>query len=146
TATSTRRGFTGHEHLEESGLVHMNGRVYDPVIGRFLSADIVYQDTANAQAYNRYSYGWNNPFASVDPTGYALEDISTGGYWYSPIIDDSWLLLGNAWKLNLPESGFDFGLGTFKGFMSAAQATSWLNPLVGGFQHYANNTLSRKIS
>ncbi|WP_205578097.1 hypothetical protein, partial [Pseudomonas aeruginosa] len=85
-------------------------------------------------------------FASVDPTGYALEDISTGGYWYSPIIDDSWLLLGNAWKLNLPESGFDFGLGTFKGFMSAAQATSWLNPLVGGFQYYANNTLSRKIS
>jgi hypothetical protein len=25
------RGFTGHEHLAEVGLIHMNGRVYDPL-------------------------------------------------------------------------------------------------------------------
>jgi RHS repeat-associated protein len=68
---TTRRGFTDHEHLSESGLIHMNGRVYDPSLGRFLSADIVYQDTANAQMFNRYSYGFNSPFAGVDPTGYA---------------------------------------------------------------------------
>jgi RHS repeat-associated protein len=35
----TNRGFTGHEHIDEMGLIHMNGRVYDPQIGRFLSAD-----------------------------------------------------------------------------------------------------------
>lgn len=70
---TTRRGFTDHEHLAESGLIHMNGRVYDPGLGRFLSADVVYQDTANAQMFNRYSYGFNSPFAGVDPTGYALE-------------------------------------------------------------------------
>ena len=40
TITSgTDRGFTGHEHLEYVGLIHMNGRVYDPTLGRFLSAD-----------------------------------------------------------------------------------------------------------
>jgi RHS repeat-associated protein len=35
----TNRGFTGYEHIDEMGLIHMNGRVYDPQIGRFLSAD-----------------------------------------------------------------------------------------------------------
>ena len=37
--TFTNRGYTGHEHIDEMGLIHMNGRVYDPVLGRFLSAD-----------------------------------------------------------------------------------------------------------
>ena len=37
----TSRGFTGHEMLDDSGLIHMNGRVYDPGVGRFLSADIL---------------------------------------------------------------------------------------------------------
>ncbi|WP_273660432.1 RHS repeat domain-containing protein, partial [Pseudomonas aeruginosa] len=145
TATSTRRGFTGHEHLEESGLVHMNGRVYDPVIGRFLSADIVYQDTANAQAYNRYSYGWNNPIASVDPTGYALEEISSSKSWYSPVIDNSWLFLSNLWMGNSPESGFEFGLGILKGGLSFSQSMSWINPVAGGVQYLSNNWTSQAI-
>ena len=36
---TTERGFTMHEHLDEMGLIHMNGRIYDPLIGRFMSAD-----------------------------------------------------------------------------------------------------------
>ncbi|WP_236080248.1 FG-GAP-like repeat-containing protein [Pseudomonas aeruginosa] len=148
TATSTRRGFTGHEHLEESGLVHMNGRVYDPVIGRFLSADIVYQDTANAQAYNRYSYGWNNPIASVDPTGYALEEISSGNSWYSPFISNSWLVLGNAFKGNLPDSYWDLGVGAFKQNLNFAATTLAGNPFsIYGFSRVSesfDNLLSPK--
>lgn len=70
---TTTRGFTDHEHLPEVGLIHMNGRVYDPALGRFLSADIVYQDTANAQMFNRYSYGFNSPFSYLDPTGYEAQ-------------------------------------------------------------------------
>ena len=35
----TGRGFTGHEHLNEFGLIHMNARLYDPILGRFLSPD-----------------------------------------------------------------------------------------------------------
>jgi len=38
-ADSSNRGFTDHEHLDNLGLIHINGRVYDPNIGRFLSAD-----------------------------------------------------------------------------------------------------------
>ncbi|VVM18114.1 hypothetical protein BSPWISOXPB_1307 [uncultured Gammaproteobacteria bacterium] len=57
----TNRGFTGHEHIDEMGLIHMNGRVYDPQIGRFLSADPYIQSPYNTQSYNRYSYTINNP-------------------------------------------------------------------------------------
>jgi RHS repeat-associated protein len=69
----TRRGFTGHEMLDDLGLVHMNGRIYDPLLGRFLSADIVIQAPGNVQSYNRYSYVMNNPLSFVDPSGYFIE-------------------------------------------------------------------------
>ncbi|HIE1895121.1 TPA: RHS repeat domain-containing protein [Pseudomonas aeruginosa] len=79
TATSTRRGFTGHEHLEESGLVHMNGRVYDPVIGRFLSSDSVYDAMPNVTSWNRYSYAAGNPFGYVDFSGFSLIELKDYG-------------------------------------------------------------------
>lgn len=64
------RGFTDHEHLMDLGLIHMNGRVYDPLLGRFLSADPVVQKINRSQAYNRYSYMSNRPLMGVDPSGY----------------------------------------------------------------------------
>ncbi len=48
----------------------MNGRVYDPQLGRFLSADPFVQLPANSQSYNRYSYALNNPLKYTDPSGY----------------------------------------------------------------------------
>ncbi|MCA3068459.1 MAG: hypothetical protein ING73_16280 [Rhodocyclaceae bacterium] len=65
------RGFTGHEMLDQLDLVHMNGRIYDPLIGRFLSADPILQDPMNGQSYNRYSYVMNNPTNFTDPTGFS---------------------------------------------------------------------------
>lgn len=65
----TNRGFTGHEALDSMGLVHMNGRVYDPVLGRFLSADSIIQAPNNTQSFNRYSYVFNNPLSYTDPSG-----------------------------------------------------------------------------
>ncbi|AWB65925.1 hypothetical protein C2869_05465 [Saccharobesus litoralis] len=38
----------------------MNGRIYDPTIGRFLQADPHIQAPNNSQNYNRYSYVLNN--------------------------------------------------------------------------------------
>ncbi|WP_170213767.1 RHS repeat-associated core domain-containing protein [Vibrio tasmaniensis] len=70
TISETNRGFTGHEHVDEFDLIHMNGRIYDPAIGRFISADGFIQDPYNAQSYNRYAYAFNNPLKYVDPTGY----------------------------------------------------------------------------
>jgi len=66
----TPRGFTGHEMLDDLGLVHMNGRIYDPLLGRFLSADIMVQHPGNLQSYNRYTYVMNNPLSLTDPSGF----------------------------------------------------------------------------
>lgn len=70
TKITDDRGFTGHEMLDQLGLVHMNGRVYDPVVGRFLSGDPFVQDPTNGQSYNRYSYVLNNPTNLTDPSGF----------------------------------------------------------------------------
>jgi len=63
------RGFTGHEHLPLFGLINMNGRMYDPMVGRMLSADNNVQMPDFTQNYNRYSYALNNPLRYTDPTG-----------------------------------------------------------------------------
>jgi RHS repeat-associated protein len=74
--TSTHKGYTGHEQLDNLNLVHMKGRVYDPVIARFVSADPIIQDPYHSQSFNRYSYIWNNPLNATDPTGFAFcEDV-----------------------------------------------------------------------
>lgn len=66
----TDRGYTLHEHLDEVGAVHMNGRIYDPLVGRFMSADPIIQAPENLKSFNRYAYVWNNPLKGFDPTGY----------------------------------------------------------------------------
>jgi RHS repeat-associated protein len=63
-------GFTKHEHLDDTYLIHMNGRVYDYRLGRFLSVDPIISNPANSQSINPYSYIGNNPLSGVDPTGY----------------------------------------------------------------------------
>jgi len=70
----TTRGYTGHEHLDESKLIHMNGRAYDYQLGRFLGVDPFIQEPGNSQSMNPYSYIMNNPLAGTDPTGYMKED------------------------------------------------------------------------
>lgn len=68
--TDTVRGYTGHEHGDAFGIIHMNGRIYDPQLGRTLQADPFIQDPTNTQSYNRYSYVLNNPLVYTDPSGY----------------------------------------------------------------------------
>jgi RHS repeat-associated protein len=66
------RGYTGHEHLDQFKLINMNGRVYDPLLGRFLSPDKYVQGADFTQGYNRYSYVQNNPMNRVDPSGWKM--------------------------------------------------------------------------
>jgi RHS repeat-associated protein len=68
---TSNRGYTGHEHLTTFGLIHMNGRIYDPLLGRFMQADPIIDEPFNLQSYNRYAYVSNNPLAFTDPTGYS---------------------------------------------------------------------------
>jgi RHS repeat-associated protein len=67
---ANERGFTGHEHYDLFELIDMNGRVYDPVLARFLSPDPFIQDPTNLQSLNRYAYVVNNPLTLVDPSGH----------------------------------------------------------------------------
>ncbi len=77
--STTSRGFTGHLHLKSLDLIHMKGRIYDPISGRFLSPDPYIQNPYNLQSYNRYSYLWNNPLSGADPTGYfSIKSIVSG--------------------------------------------------------------------
>ena len=69
------KSYTGHESLHDVELVHMNGRVYDPVLGRFMSADPFVQYPNNTQSFNRYSYVLNNPMGATDPSGYMSDSV-----------------------------------------------------------------------
>jgi RHS repeat-associated protein len=69
-ASTTRRGYTDHTMLDNLKLIHMNGRVQDPVLGRFLSADPYVPHPFSTQSYNRYSYVQNNPLTYADPSGF----------------------------------------------------------------------------
>ncbi|GHV72556.1 hypothetical protein FACS1894201_02450 [Bacteroidia bacterium] len=63
------RGYTGHEHLDMFGLINMNGRLYDPAIGRMLSPDPYVPNSTYTQDFNRYTYARNNPLSYIDPDG-----------------------------------------------------------------------------
>ncbi|WP_367987509.1 GH-E family nuclease [Vibrio sp. NTOU-M3] len=75
----TNRGYTGHEEIVEVGLVHMNGRVYDQELGRFISPDPIVQAPFVTNSFNRYAYVWNNPLKYIDPTGYRLVEGAGNG-------------------------------------------------------------------
>ena len=70
TQTITDRGYTGHKHNDDLGLIYMNARYYVGSIGRFASADTIVPNPTNPQSYNRYSYVRNNPLGYRDPTGH----------------------------------------------------------------------------
>jgi hypothetical protein len=66
----------------------MNGRLYDPVVGRFLSADNYVQMPGFSQSFNRYSYALNNPLVYTDPDGefiFTALAVLTGQLWALPI-------------------------------------------------------------
>lgn len=60
-----RRGFTGHEHLQQFGLIDMQARLYDPHLGRFLAPDPYVQAPERAMNFNRYAYYFNNPLKKL---------------------------------------------------------------------------------
>ena len=76
--TLTNRGFTGHEHYPYLKIINMNGRLYDPVIGRFFSPDKYVVNSTFTQDFNRYTYARNNPLKYTDPSGEYL--------WVIPVV------------------------------------------------------------
>jgi RHS repeat-associated protein len=76
----SRWGYTGHTAIGVNmGLVHMNGRIEDTVLGRFLSPDPRGTIPGNTQSWNRYSYVNNNPLSRTDPTGFEQKVCASVG-------------------------------------------------------------------
>ncbi|HTZ21620.1 MAG TPA: RHS repeat-associated core domain-containing protein, partial [Opitutaceae bacterium] len=119
-AWENSRGYTDHEMLADLGLIHMNGRVYDPVLGRFISADPFIGNLNDSQDYNHYSYVGNNPLGFTDPSGHLklwkdvlgpIVQYIAAGYGAIPSA-----IVGatiNGWKGAV--QGFCAGLGRFIG-------------------------------
>jgi RHS repeat-associated protein len=126
----TYRGFTDHEHVEHADIINMNGRIYDPTLGRFLQADPYIQAPMNSQNYNRYSYVLNNPLSYTDPSGYFFKSlfkkINKALGDFAPFVSIAlsiWAPWGN---------GFWASIGT--GFVSGGIATgSFKGALIGAF-------------
>ena len=107
-----RRGFTGHEILPDAGgLIHMNGRVYDPQLGRFLSADFVIPNDEHTESYNRYSYVFNNPLSLTDPDGQC------------PVCAIVVVIIGGAATYTVTTVAATIVMSAFFGMMAAAVAT-----------------------
>ncbi len=76
-AVGVTRKYTGQEFDPESGLYYYGARYYDPVLGRFISADSLGARLGQPQSFNRYSYVLNNPLRYTDPTGH----VECEGFW-----------------------------------------------------------------
>jgi RHS repeat-associated protein len=111
------RGFTSHEFLADFNLYNMNGRLYDPVVGRFLSPDPFITDPSFSQSYNRYSYALNNPLKFTDPSGeklkwpkfewfHAIPLIGQFDYMVQMVNDNTPQLRQNMVNTKIPNFGF----------------------------------------
>jgi len=116
------RGYTGHEHLPQFHLINMNGRLYDPELGRMLSPDNVVQDGGYSQNYNRYSYAYNNPLKYTDPDGNEIVSamiigafIAVGSNAVSNTISHKpfWQGAGQSAIIGAFSGAISFGVGTF---------------------------------
>jgi RHS repeat-associated protein len=120
------RGFTGHEWLPWFNLYNMNGRLYDPVVGRFLSPDNYVQMPDNTQNFNRYSYALNNPLKFTDPDGESLILLAA--------IIGGWMGMGQA-MISSDKQGWglvgDMAKGLFVGAAVGA-AGAWTGGAVAG--------------
>lgn len=92
----SRKGFANHETIDLFNLIHMSGRIYDPHIGRFLSADPTVQNPEDLQSLNRYSYCINNPLRYIDPDGYNFFDDVIRGFGH--IIHDIGVGVGKVFQ------------------------------------------------
>ncbi len=125
------RGYTGHEHLPWFGLINMNARLYDPILGRFLAPDPYIQMPDFSQNFNRYAYCLNNPLVYIDQDGESflliaiLVGAAIGGYQGYKIGKAQG---ATGWKM----AGYIFGgaaIGGLAGGVSAGMSAG----LIGGF-------------
>lgn len=132
------RGYTGHEHLNQFGLINMNARLYDPVLGRFMAADPLVANPGATNDYNRYVYAANNPLMFTDITGEHTGDGNNGwNYGWS-----NWGYGSNTgpYSSGYIYSGPNFNPGFQNGFNSYGSYSNYGNyGNYGKYGSYGNN-------
>jgi RHS repeat-associated protein len=101
--------FTDQEEDDEAGLLNYKARLYDPLLGRFISADSIVPEPGNLQAYNRYSYCLNNPVIYTDPSG----------HWFGIVDLVSAMIGAIIGGVEAAITGQNIGEGALKGAFSA---------------------------
>lgn len=105
------RGYCGHEHLPNYGLINMNARLYDPVLGRFLSPDPYVQAPDFSQNFNRYAYALNNPLKYTDESGEFLTwSFTASGFTVGVNFSLSGIPLGFGIGVSWSEDDYRVGL------------------------------------
>ena len=122
------RGFTGHEHLSEFGIINMNGRAYDPLISMMMSPDNYVQNPDFSQNYNRYAYCFNNPLSYSDPSGEWVEWLMYG------IFNGAVNVIWNIESIdNFAEGALAFAAGFVQGCLTEGLSEcSWAWQVAGG--------------
>lgn len=139
------RGYTDHEMLPEFELINMNGRIYDPVVARFLSPDNYVQMPENTQNFNRYSYCLNNPLKYTDPSGewFGIDDLFIAGISFAAGYISNSLSTGH-WGWESIKAGTISAVSSWIGFNTAGMATGAIttNTLEQGMNIGLNTVLS----
>jgi RHS repeat-associated protein len=149
------RGYTGHEMLPEFSLINMNGRIYDPIIGRMLSPDKIIPNPYNSQGYNRYTYAYNNPLSFVDPDGndpvtFAVVVGAVIGGYMGGVTANGGNFNPLKWSANARTLGYVVGgavIGAFSGYVGGTVASSGLpfSNTVGIISSSFTNSISMNI-
>jgi RHS repeat-associated protein len=125
---ATRIGYTGQHQDDDLALIDMGGRVYDPLAGRFTTADPVLQAPYSSQGQNRYAYVFNDPINLTDPSGFSADGVGAGGGAFA-----GELLIGGLARASI-SSGALTGAGIGGGVAGGAAnvvGTLLANPFVG---------------
>lgn len=130
----TDRGYTGHEHIwqptfasfYDNNIINMNGRIYDPLVGRMFSPDPVIPNTTNSQDYNKYTYARNNPLKYTDPDGttpvHAAAILIGAGIGGAINVATHWDDIYNGKDIDWGKFGTAFGIGAVAGAITVATA------------------------
>ena len=121
----TDRGFGGHRHDDELGLIYMNGRYYVPSAGRFVSPDPVVPNPANPQAWNRYSYVYNNPVTLSDPTGHIPCYMYCPQETYDPVQGQFMANYAGPWDVDQQRANAARAEAFFRGTAETAAGMLW---------------------
>ena len=128
------RGYTSHEHFAEIGIIHMNGRLYDPLLRRFLNADENIQDPNNTQNYNKYGYVMNNPLMYNDPSGewFGIDDLIVAAVSFVIGYVSHGIMTGQ-WGWNAVKAGFQFAIMGWISYNTAGLASGKVSTAMWNF-------------